>query len=120
MKEKMSQDPLKNKIVAGIEKAKEKGFTLVSEGWGNTEHPCACALGCLIVANDKTIDADESVNTEVAASLLSVSEGWVNSFTSGFDGHSPDDFDFVDKAYALGTELRKEYEPVALVDDYIN
>jgi hypothetical protein len=108
---------LREKIVNGINYAKEKlGFTLVYEDWGSKQGRCACALGCMLLANDSSLTNDPEDNAVEAAQLLGVSEEWVNSFISGFDNGDPilEDVD----AYNLGKQLCHELKPIRS-DDFL-
>lgn len=106
---------LKEKIVSGIKYAKEKlGFTLVEEDWGSKEAKCACALGCVLLANDHGIASDDADQNETeAAHVLGVSTEWVGEFIRGFDNDSPGEDE---AAWELGKEIRKEFNPINHTD----
>ena len=102
----------KEKILQGIQKAREKGYTLITEDWGDDLHKCGCALGCLLVANDVKLDSSYTSNFNKACEILNKDYNWVDSFIAGFDegylvyGQTP-----VEEAMSLGKELRKEFKP---------
>ena len=102
-------DQIKEKILASIETAKQKGYTLVSEEFGDESSKCACALGCVAVANGFQI----SENLKDVAGVLQVSDQWINSFIYGFDGigwasgaEDPD-------AWKMGQDIASETKPVS-------
>lgn len=114
---------IKDKIVNGIKTATEKlGVKLVNEEWGtrgngDNKWNCACALGCMLVANNLPMDADDTDFNEVtAADFLGVDKNWVESFIYGFDASEkmskhPDD------AFQLGVELRQTFNVGAKSED---
>jgi hypothetical protein len=108
---------LKEKIVSGIKYAKEKlGFTLVEEDWGSKEAKCACALGCVLLANDHGIASDDAEQNEVeAAHVLGVSSEWIGEFIRGFDNESPENEE-AEAVWELGKEIRNEFKPVNSTD----
>jgi hypothetical protein len=110
---------IKQKILDGIQTAKEKlGITLIYEEWGSKQQKCACALGCVLLANDHGLCDDAEQNATEAADILGVSEGWINNFIRGFDGDSPDGDD-PKEAWEIGSSLRDETLPVNHTD-YLN
>lgn len=103
---------IKDKIVSAIKVATDKlGVKLVTEEWGtakNDKFSCACALGCMILANDgKLSEEDTDHNEKVAAELLGVDKKWVTGFIYGFDGSSLDEGDR--EAFQIGKEIRNEF-----------
>jgi hypothetical protein len=110
----MNNNDIKSRIVSGINYAKEKlGFTLVHSAWGSKQEKCACALGCVLIANDRHLeDVCVEDNESEAASVLGVSTVWVESFINGFDDGEEHEVNTLDvKARELGIELRKELSP---------
>src|SRR5512142_1746799 len=102
-------EQIKNKIVAGIKYATEKvGFKLIQGDWGNKEARCACALGCVLIANDHGICDDSDQNEFEAAHVLDVSQEWVQNFISGFDNELEANVTD-EKAFELGKEIRSEF-----------
>lgn len=63
---------LKDQIVSNIKLAQEKGITLITNDWGDDPTKCACALGCVLIANEYMIAEDPEDNAQVAAELLGV------------------------------------------------
>src|SRR5579885_513327 len=107
---------IKNKIVEGITTAKEQlGITLITEDWGSKKTKCACALGCVLLANNHGLTDDAEQNATEAAELLGVSESWIDNFIRGFDGDSPDE-DEPEEAFEIGQELRQNLKPVNHTD----
>ena len=106
---------IKNKIVEGIQAAKEQGITLVTEDWGSKKTKCACALGCVLLANNHGLSDDAEQNATEAAELLGVSESWIDNFIRGFDNDSPDE-DEPSEAYEIGQELLKSFKPTNHTD----
>jgi hypothetical protein len=110
---------IKNKIVEGIQQAKENlGITLIYEEWGSKQQKCACALGCVLLANNHGLCDDAEQNATEAAEILGVSESWIDNFIRGFDGDSPDD-DEPGEAWEIGNSLREETKPMNHTD-YLN
>jgi len=109
---------IKEKLVESISKGKQDGWTLIHGDWGNKEQKCACALGCLLVTNDHGICDDPEQNAVEAAHVLGVSETWINSFISGFDGtdHDSSPDEVVDEAVEIGKQIRSELNPMSDVD----
>lgn len=111
----MDKNQIKSRILEGINYAKEKlGFTLVHSSWGDKNKRCACALGCVLVHNDRHLDNDlVEDNEQEVARTLGVSTVWVESFVVGFDDDSISHLDVYDqKAFELGKELREELNPI--------
>jgi hypothetical protein len=107
---------IKNKIVEGIQTAKEQlGITLITEEWGSKQTKCACALGCVLLANNHGLSDDAEQNATEAAEILGVSESWIDNFIRGFDGDSPDE-DEPEEAFEIGEEIRKQLNPVNHTD----
>lgn len=115
---------IKEKILNGIKTATEKlGVKLVNEEWGtqsmddHKKWDCACALGCMLVANDLPMDAEDTdFNEATAADFLGVNKEWVEGFIYGFDASEkmskhPDD------AFQLGVELRQTFNVGAKVEE---
>lgn len=118
----MNNNNIKTRILEGINYAKEKlGFTLVHSAWGDKDKRCACALGCVLIHNDRHLDSDlVEDNEQEAARTLGVSHVWVESFVSGFDDGDKSSLDTYDPtAYELGKELRAELAPVEN-DEYLS
>ena len=110
---------IKQKILDGIQFAKNQlGITLVTEEWGSKETKCACALGCVLLANDVGLTDDAEQNAQGAAEALGVDESWIDNFIRGFDGDSPDE-DEDEEAWELGQAIRQTANPVNHTD-YIN
>lgn len=107
---------LKKKILDSIKYAREEmGFTLVSEDWGNFEHKCTCALGCVLVKDDPkdTDRLDSSTLAAVsAANILEVSEKWVESFLDGFDNNGTAEQSAEPDAWNMGLAIAKETKPI--------
>jgi hypothetical protein len=121
------------KIEEGIVFAKEKGYFLVSENWGDDKRKCACALGCLLVKNNITLD--EEYNDTNAMNLLDVNDRWLTAFISGFD-NTPWNLDIsltssekelvteeqrqnLKEVNAAGQALRAKFEPLQY-DEYMD
>jgi len=107
---------IKKKILNSIKYAREElGFTLVSEDWGNLEHKCACALGCVLVQDDPK-NADRLGSSTLAAAsvalILDVSDKWVDSFMEGFDGNGNADQTVEPEAWEMGSAIAKETKPI--------
>jgi hypothetical protein len=104
----MNNQDIKQRILTSIEKAREEGYTLIQGDWGDERMKCACAIGCVYVAANQHIDS----NYEDAADLLGVDEGWISSFTNGFDmiGEAAAARD--PQAWNLGDELRILTKPI--------
>ena len=103
---------IKDKIVEAIKVATDKlGVKLVAEEWGtasNDKFSCACALGCMILANDRNLsEEDTDHNERVAAEILGVDNRWVTGFIYGFDGSALDEGD--QEAFQIGKEIRNEF-----------
>lgn len=105
---------VKEKILNGIKTATEKlGIKLVKDEWGSkggdgSKWNCACALGCMLVANNIAMDEDDSdFNEANAADFLGVDKKWVEGFVYGFDEsyYSGEHND----AFQMGVELRKQF-----------
>lgn len=107
------------KIVDSIKECqKDKGFVLVSEDWGSDTKKCACAIGCLLKVNKKSLEVGPTIE---AAELLKVGETWVEAFTSGFD-ETPWTPDWVTadvneqkslvEAYQAGIEMKNQFKPM--------
>lgn len=115
-----------NKIEEGILFGKEQGVFLVSENWGSKQENCACALGCLLMKNE--ISLDEETNEEEACTLLEVDNAWITAFISGFDETpwnlkitltaaeyeklSKDEIQTLNDAYSAGVEMSKKFAPM--------
>lgn len=105
----MNNQQRKEKILADIAAAKEKGYTLVQEEWGSNMQQCACALGCVNLANGVDPDEEEQGG---AAAVLGVDQNWINSFIDGFDDNGNAKGAHVPEAWQLGADIRKETKPI--------
>lgn len=102
-------DEIKNKIIADIKFAQDiLGITLISDEWGNKNTKCACALGCVLLVNHDAVYDDPEENGQAIASILDVSEDWVNNFLNGFDGKAIHISTRFQEAWKLGLEIRNE------------
>jgi hypothetical protein len=110
---------LKDKIISNIKFAKDRGFTIVSDNWGNDPAKCACALGCVLIANEYIISEDPEYNAQVVAELLGVSDGWVEGFIYGFDNDLLPTSCSYEEAWQLGQAIRDEVNP-AFYSEYLN
>jgi|SRR5579885_381843 len=101
----MELSQIKDTILKNIEIAtKEKGYTLTKGVWGSNPHKCACALGCVLIANDK----DPAITPfKQLEEILGVSPEWSNEFVKGFDGLTMTNITIED-ARSLGEEIAKE------------
>lgn len=114
----MSNEDIKKRILKEIKYATETlGYTLVTESWGNAEKKCACAMGCLLVANEVPIGY-VSENILHAAQLLEVDMAWIDSFTNGFDHDHSNPIDDI-SAFDLGVEISESLKPVSN-DDFMD
>lgn len=121
------------KIEEGIVFAKEKGYFLVSENWGDDKRKCACALGCLLVKNN--VRLDEEYNDTNAMNLLDVNDRWLSAFIAGFD-NTPWDLNisltpsekenindterqYLKEVNAAGEALRMKFEPLQY-DEFVD
>lgn len=110
---------IKQKITDSINYVvKILGFTLVYEAWGAKSTQCACALGCLILNNEGSIEGEHEENIQTAADLLGTSSAWVESFYHGFDESVPHIVDGPSgpeiahrDAYQMGQEIREQFNP---------
>lgn len=107
----MSNQSIKKDILASIQKAQQMGYTLICEDWGNNKNKCACAIGCVFVADGREPDVGDPL---VAATILDVSEGWVSSFIDGFDNNGTAVVASDAQAWKIGNELRKELKPIPI------
>lgn len=108
----METQKILEKIQAGIETAKSRGYELVCEDWGDDNQKCACPLGCLIVANDAEL-GKPTENFNKAAELLGLNEQWIDSFIAGFDkGYLTYGEEPIKEAKEMGTKLRAELDPL--------
>ena len=104
---------IKKKILDSIKYAKEHGYTLVSEEWGSTEHKCACALGCVLMADSpENLDDTDAKRAVKAAELLGVTERWIDTFTEGFDGNGNSVDAAEHEAWDMGNAIAKEMKPI--------
>jgi hypothetical protein len=110
---------LKDKIISNIKFAQDRGFTIVSDNWGNDPTKCACALGCVLIANEYMISEDPEDNAQVVAELLSVEDGWVEGFIYGFDYDLLPDSCAYGEAWRLGRAIRDEVNPM-YHSEYVN
>jgi hypothetical protein len=105
----MDKAQLKETIVKAVKVAQEKGYTLVSGAYLDTidGNNCACALGCVLIANDrKMYDYFPQLKE-----LLGVEYDWVNAFIHAFDNNSTS-VPFPEEAKVLAEELVKELKPI--------
>lgn len=108
----METQKILEKIRAGIETAKSRGYELVCEDWGDDKQKCACPLGCLIVANDVKI-GKPTENFSKAAELLGLDEHWIDSFIAGYDkGYLTYGDVAIQEAKDMGAKLRAELDPL--------
>jgi hypothetical protein len=95
---------------------KELGFTLVSEDWGQAEHKCTCAIGCVLLKDKPEDTARIEANKErynAAAEILGVDDVWIDSFIEGFDANGTSVSSANPEAWELGFEIAKETKPIA-------
>jgi len=111
---------LKDKIISNIKYAQERGFTLISDDWGGESSKCACALGCVLIANEQMVSNDPEDNALTAAALLGTSEDWINNFLNGFDGKQIHISTRHQDAWKLGLEIRNETKPFSYSEHMIN
>lgn len=109
----MNNKERKAKILSAIEGARNQGFTLVYGEWGNVDMQCACALGCVLLSENKEPDLDEVAQ---ASRALSVSDAWVNSFIEGFDGIGTMSGAVEPEAWKMGHDIRNQTEPEDFTD----
>ena len=111
----MNNQKRERMIRDSVEKARQKGITLVRGVWNMTTRqkkwktsglPCACALGCMLYGTP----VNTGLLEEDAARMLEAPEYWVEAFYMGFDG---DPYDSGPRgAYEMGRILREELEPM--------
>ena len=106
----MNNQQRKEKILADIAAAREKGYTLIQDGWGSERERCACALGCINVAGG--LDPNEEEDGGVA-NILMVDQHWINSFIDGFDNNGSARGAIVPEAWQLGSDVRRETNPIS-------
>jgi hypothetical protein len=107
---------IKKIILDSIKYVREElGFTLVSEDWGDANHKCACALGCVLLKDDpKDVVRPESKEACAAvAKILGVDEKWVDCFIGGFDANGIAATSANAEAWELGFQIAKETKPIA-------
>lgn len=109
----MNNQQRKEKILADITAAQQRGYTLIQDDWGSEPQKCACALGCINVINGTFPDDEEDGG---AASVLEVDQKWLSSFADGFDDNGNADGASVPEAWQLGADIRKETKPIAYGD----
>jgi hypothetical protein len=107
-------DKKKKMILDGIEAAKKLHFTVVDEDWGETDLHCACAIGCLLVANNVDDLSNANECFKKATEILNVSDDWVQSFIDGFDDNGVAKIATDPEAWTIGHEIRKEVQPIAM------
>lgn len=107
---------IKEKIVSSINAVKTQGITLVTEDWGSKSTKCACALGCVLLANNQPVSDDKEINANVVSEILGVTEGWVDSFIQGFDANPILDPEDQTEAFLLGYSIRNETSPIPHAD----
>jgi hypothetical protein len=104
---------IKQQILDSIKFVREeKGFTLISEDWGDPSHKCACAMGCVLIKGESKTALGSSDSAASAAELLGVSEKWVDSFIEGFDDHGSPPESSIPAAWSLGREIAEETKPI--------
>jgi len=107
----MNNEEIKTKIIEAINIAtKDKGYTLVKHHWGSNEDKRTCALGCVLVANDKELT---SFFIQIMK-IFGVSSIWVNEFISGYDNCSSMILD--QAARDLGAAIAKQFDPPSFTD----
>lgn len=104
----MNNKSIKEKIIASIIKAQKEGFTLVTEYWGSSDKKCACAIGCVYVAEGDAISDD----AKDAAQLLGVSDRWIISFIDGFDSNGAASSSHEPEAWMMGQEIKQTNCPI--------
>jgi hypothetical protein len=107
---------LKKKILDSIKYAREElDFALISEEWGNAEHKCTCAMGCVLLKDNPKdtvrIEADKE-RCAAAAEILGVDEKWVDCFIEGFDGNGTAEQSANPEAWEMGWAIAKETNPI--------
>lgn len=107
----MNNTDLKSKILTAIEFAEGKGYTLITDEWGDEKMKCACALGCVAVANGLNITED----TTDMSRILEVSDDWIISFVDGFDNNGIADGAADPKAWKMGQEIREHTNPMGYI-----
>lgn len=110
IKPTMDKAQIKATILKAVKVAtEEKGFTLVRGAYYDVidNNKCACALGCVLIANDCKMYDYMPKLTE----LLGVEWDWINSFIHAFDGNSTS-APTPEEAKALGEELLAELKPI--------
>lgn len=112
----MNNQQIKNKILADITAAKEKGYTIVSGHWGNAEMKCACPLGCVNLAV-----GNQPQHQELGGVLqaLGVDLDWITDFIDGYDGNGSASGSKLPEIWNMGEEIRKEVKSIH-IDDYVN
>lgn len=109
----MNDSQIKEKILADIEAAKEKGYTLIADSWGDGKHKCACALGCVNVISGHDPDNEDGGGVEIT---LQVSADWITSFIDGYDSNGIMSAATVPAAWKMGQEIRQETQPLPLAE----
>lgn len=113
----MDQLSIKERILSSISYAqKELGYTLVREGFGDSISKCACALSCVLLADNPGNILDPGRILYSSAKILGVDPTWTVSFMDGFDGknyHTK-----YDEAWKLGERICAETNPPTH-DEYV-
>lgn len=109
----MNNNQRKEKILADIATAREQGYTLIQDDWGLKIQSCACALGCVNVANGTRPDDQEYGGV---AEVLGVDQKWLYSFMDGFDDNGNADGASTPEAWQLGADIRKETNPISYAE----
>lgn len=104
----MNNQDIKQKMLDSIDQARKAGYTLVQGDWGDERMKCACAIGCVYVAANQTIN----YHYGQASALLGVDEGWVSSFINGFDQIGEAEYARDKQAWSLGDEMRLLTHPI--------
>lgn len=108
----MNDKQRKAKILKSIKEAQADGYTLVHSEWGSGLTKCACALGCIFVADGINPFDGFATEEKAAARYLDTDEDWILSFTDGFDGNGNDKGAHYPEAWRMGAEIREETKPV--------
>lgn len=94
---------IRKRIEDACRAAKDEGWKIAPGSFRMVDVRRCCPVGALVV------DVKSMTNyTSVAVSRLGVTDAWIMSFASGFDGSN--DSDGVADAYDLGREFRRQYD----------
>ena len=112
------RNQLEEHILSAVLFANERGIEICDADWGGLDEGCLCPLGCIIYMNGKKVFDNEEENAKLAATILGVSEDWINSFIAGFD--------LIDGRYAIlqegwkiGQVVRKKVKPTKTWEEYL-